>query len=81
MSAFKITPTSEAGVFDLKFPVEGKCSRGFQECRISVVHGAPKHPAHGWDGNAEAPTVTPSIGCEPRGCTFHGFITAGKVTP
>jgi hypothetical protein len=81
MSAFKITPTREPGVFDLKFPVAGKCSRGMSECRISVVHGAPKHPCHGWDGNTEAPTVTPSIGCEVRGCTFHGFITAGKVTP
>lgn len=80
-SAITITPSAEPGVFDLKFPVAGKCSRGFLECRISVVEGAPKHPAHGWDGSTEAPTLTPSIGCESRGCTFHGFIAAGKVTP
>jgi hypothetical protein len=32
----------------------------------------------GWDGNFEAPTITPSINCV-GGCGWHGFITAGKV--
>ena len=32
----------------------------------------------GWDGNLEAPTITPSINCV-GGCGWHGFITAGKV--
>ena len=80
-SGISIHPTTEPGVFDLKFPVKGKCSRGRHECAITVVQGPSKAPAHGWDGNIEAPTVIPSIGCESRGCTFHGHITAGKVTP
>lgn len=80
-TTFKFSPAREPGVLDLQFPVEGKCSRGMRMCAISVVHGAPKAPAHGWDGNEQAPTVTPSIDCSPRGCRFHGFITAGKVTP
>ena len=33
-----------------------------------------------WDGNMEAPTVTPSIGCDAK-CGWHGHITAGEVTP
>lgn len=83
MSQFRISPaTSQDGeVFDLHFPVHGTCSRGWRYCAITVVKGPPKAPHHGWDGNTESPTVTPSIGCESRGCTFHGFITAGKVSP
>lgn len=39
-----------------------------------------------WDGNVEAPTLTPSINClaekdgKPTGgCGWHGFITAGVM--
>lgn len=79
----RISPATSQGadVFDFQFPVLGKCSRGMSVCGITVVKGAPCAPHHGWDGNTETPTVTPSINCEPRGCTFHGFVTAGKVTP
>ncbi len=34
----------------------------------------------GWDGNREAPTVTPSINCE-KGCGWHGWLKAGEFTP
>ena len=30
-----------------------------------------------WDGNREAPTITPSVNCE-KICGWHGFIEAGK---
>ena len=33
-----------------------------------------------WDGNMQAPTLTPSIGCDAR-CGWHGHITAGDVAP
>jgi len=41
----------------------------------------------GWDGNREAPTLTPSINClavkedgtPAGGCGWHGFITAGVM--
>lgn len=32
-----------------------------------------------WDGNKEAPSLTPSIG--QRCCTWHGYLTAGKFIP
>lgn len=30
-----------------------------------------------WDGNREAPTITPSVNCE-KICGWHGFIEAGQ---
>ena len=33
-----------------------------------------------WDGDMQAPTLTPSIGCDAR-CGWHGNITAGEVSP
>lgn len=36
-------------------------------------HGAA--PTWQWDGNADKPTLTPSINC--RGC-WHGWLTAGE---
>ena len=40
-----------------------------------------------WDGNLDAPTITPSIDCralteegKPAGCGWHGFIRAGMMT-
>ena len=35
------------------------------------------HPSWEWDGNWEAPTLTPSI--QRRGaCNWHGYLRAGK---
>jgi hypothetical protein len=32
-----------------------------------------------WDGNEQAPTLTPSLG--QRCCTWHGYLRAGKFEP
>jgi hypothetical protein len=32
-----------------------------------------------WDGNRDAPTITPSVNCEKL-CGWHGFITKGHFT-
>ena len=36
-----------------------------------------------WDGNADEPTLLPSILClgGRRQCGWHGFMTAGKLEP
>lgn len=54
-------------------------------CEVPVTTGpaCENDPERGrvwhWDGNAEAPTITPSVGCDnaPR-CGQHRVITAGK---
>ncbi len=60
------------------------CPNGKQECGVALVLGAPDEikKIHGWDGNEEEPTITPSIGCDnaPR-CGWHGSITAGDRNP
>lgn len=33
-----------------------------------------------WDGNMQAPTITPSIGCDAK-CGWHGHITSGEIAP
>lgn len=53
-----------------------------KQCCIDIVRGAPQGHKHGWDGNREEPTITPSIGCDtaPR-CGWHGQIIKGEITP
>lgn len=34
-----------------------------------------------WDGNVEAPTVTPSILHDSKRCGWHGYLTAGEFVP
>ena len=55
------------------------CKR-FDCCEISIKFGDCKAPLFGWDGNLEAPTITPSIGCDHR-CGWHGHITNGEILP
>ena len=51
----------------------------------SAAHGVKRdpqgqnggRPQWDWDGNAEAPTLSPSINCE-RHCGWHGYIRAGR---
>jgi Family of unknown function (DUF6527) len=38
----------------------------------------PNGAGWAWDGDTDAPTLTPSINCV-GGCGWHGFITDGKV--
>jgi hypothetical protein len=74
-----IGPADANGVRELTF-YSPRCTKWHDKiCRISIVHGEPQKPCHGWDGNEAEPTITPSIGCEPRGCAFHGHIKKGRV--
>lgn len=55
-------------------------------CIQKVTLGAPVADTGGnrwhWDGNMEAPTLSPSIGCDlPRRCGWHGHIVNGGATP
>ncbi len=44
---------------------------------IQIQRGGPGgHRVWGWDGNADKPTLTPSI--HARG-EWHGFMTAGRL--
>ena len=39
----------------------------------------PPKPSWLWDGNKDAPTLTPSIACGmPKGCDWHGHMRAGR---
>lgn len=55
-------------------------------CSVDVTLGPPiEADAHGkrrwqWDGNLEAPTLAPSIGCDSK-CGWHGHIQSGEVKP
>lgn len=56
------------------------CSGGrFSRCILKITTGEAKHPVWHWDGNEEAPTLTPSIGCEHR-CGWHGHLTKGELS-
>ena len=76
---FRILPSeSNPGAFEMTFD-NPKCTKGGR-CIIYVVKGEPAHPFHGWNGDHEKPTITPSIGCDHR-CGWHGFVTNGVVAP
>ena len=49
-------------------------------CTIPICRGQGRENMHGWDGNIEEPTITPSIGCQQR-CGWHGHIIKGEITP
>lgn len=64
-----------------------QCPRGNGECSVPL---APQTTSKGhtwhWDGNREAPTLTPSINClaedlqtheKYAGCGWHGFLQQG----
>ena len=72
-----------AGVDTIQFRCRGNKNR---VCSVHLttgpqVNGDEKSPRRWhWDGNMEAPTLTPSIGCDQL-CGWHGHITAGDITP
>ena len=70
-----------AGVFPAKLLFKAPGCK-FNFCEINVRQGEPSFPFFGWDGNFEAPTITPSIGCDdaPR-CGWHGHIIKGEMFP
>lgn len=51
------------------------------ECHVLLKPWPIKDaPTWDWDGNAEAPTLTPSINCNGTGgCGWHGYIRQGKL--
>lgn len=65
------------------------CPRNGQECGNVIIGNGMKppggKPTWQWDGNADAPTLTPSINClshgpngeKYAGCGWHGWLTAG----
>lgn len=66
------------------------CPRGQGSCNVPLFPNATsKGHSWKWDGNREAPTLTPSINClahnpkNPKekyaGCGWHGWITAGDI--
>jgi hypothetical protein len=56
-------------------------------CRQPIVQAVNGHAPWSWDGNRDAPTLTPSIDCKGTffdgtkdvPCGWHGFIRGGKV--
>jgi hypothetical protein len=49
------------------------------EVMVSTPGREHQHPYWKWDGNAAAPTLSPSINCNgPGGCGWHGHLTAGE---
>jgi hypothetical protein len=71
----RIIDVRDDGRAKVEFPCPGKKS---ETCMQSVW----QRPATGcmwqWDGNREAPTLSPSIDCQI--CGWHGFIVAGTLT-
>lgn len=57
------------------------CPRTNQLCGVALFPDTlPNDATWHWDGNAEAPTLTPSINCV-GGCGWHGSLTKGVFTP
>lgn len=81
MTAFKrlsrVLATSDEG--SLWFECPG--------CKMShrIMHGEGAGPRWGWNGNAEAPTFTPSVlvrynwGVEQKAVVCHSFVTDGRI--
>lgn len=72
---------SAAGIDGLVYHCRGNPPRP-RMCRIAIRLGKPEDGVHGWDGNLQKPTITPSVGCDARpGCKWHGQIVKGDWTP
>jgi len=63
-----------SGVTHLRYVCPCGC-RGFGEIPVTAVADAAKH-SWAWDGNREAPTLSPSI-FRAHSCGWHGFFVAG----
>lgn len=74
------------GVDEIIFPCPHKVG-GI--CVQKVTLGPPLAGQNGganrwhWNGSMEAPTLSPSIGCDnsPRRCGWHGHIIDGETKP
>jgi len=76
---WKADPLSPTGFSPTKLLViQPRCK--WRHCEISITRGEAVQPIFHWDGNAESPTITPSIGCDHR-CGQHWHITNGEILP
>lgn len=64
----------------MAFPCQGQPPRGTCQIALRPEQKNAVGASWRWDGNREAPTITPSINCE-KICGWHGYITAGKFSP
>lgn len=59
-----------------------KCLGRESHCEIPLIRGAAvdgEAKRWGWDGNIEAPTITPSYACQT--CGLHINVSAGVENP
>lgn len=71
----KYDSNGEPHRFSFKHP---NCKLGI--CSIGITRGEARHPNWHWNGNKEAPSISPSIGCDNR-CGLHVNIVEGIVNP
>jgi hypothetical protein len=65
------------GVPEPLLPPEFEAPKDIVHLYLSTSeHPNPKTPAWKWDGNREAPTLSPSINVIDR---WHGYLKAGKL--
>jgi hypothetical protein len=66
---------SNPGCFEMQI-FNPQCK--YDKCIVYVVKGPPQGTHHGWDGNEESPTLTPSLNCSHR-CGWHGYLDHGDL--
>lgn len=50
-------------------------------CAVDITLGPAIGYKHGWDGNLDEPTLTPSVVCDkPLRCGWHGLVIRGDWT-
>lgn len=53
-----------------------------KECHVLLKPWPVNANTWDWDGNRDAPTLSPSINCNgPGGCLWHGHIVNGQLNP
>ncbi len=76
-------PAAAAAADDLRLafacPKEpGRLCTGGSGIIVGLTKPACK-PSWAWDGNADRPTLTPSIDC--KACGWHGWLQSGEFRP
>lgn len=56
-----------------------RCRVGHDRCSLNLRGRGHdiQNKSWTWDGNVDAPTLSPSINCQTDGCGWHGFIEGG----
>lgn len=75
-------PSGEIREIKIPCPGFGIRKKKYAYCVLRIRRGEPDHTKKifGWNGNMEAPTLVPSIGCDHR-CGWHGHLTNGELLP